>query len=419
MKAPGFKRVFRHYSRQRWSFTWIVLKRLTRYERLFKSIFKRHGVPLGLMMLAGNESSFLLRLHSRKRAMGMWQIMSHTGRRFGLKITSWVDERRDVVKATHAMIHYMKWLYRRYRSWPLVIAAYNCGEGCVDKIIKRCPKMSFWQMRQTGRCRVPRETRLHVPRFFTLVHYWRNPPKNRRMPKPFPAVRWRVVRTPGPVSLQAVGKATGLSVKELRFYNPELSSWATPPGRRYPLRIPHKCVQKVQHFFRRKKTHLKLLSVRVSPRASLRKIAAQFGVRVRILKQVNHVWNNKDLRKRRYLIVPKATAKKRWRCRRMLWALSSSTRRFRRRYPPSWLWKHWPGRLARLRRLRLRRLRRLQKSCYKVRRGETIQSVTKKLKLPKKKLLRLNPKMKRIVQGIWLRLAKRARCPGKGKKRLG
>ncbi len=401
----------RKYRTKRWGFTWIVLKRFSRYKHILEPIFRRHRMPLALMMLAGNESSFVPRLRSKKTAMGMWQIMAHTGRRFGLKITPWVDERRHVEKATDAMLRYMKFLYKRFRSWPLVIAAYNCGEGCVDRIIKRCPKMTFWQMRRHAKCWVPRETRMAVPRFFTLVHYWRNPKKLHHYPKPFPPLRWKVVRTPGAVALRTVADVTGLSLKELRLFNPALSTWATPPGQRYPLRVPAASARRLRRFFRNKRKPLSLLTLRVKSSHRLQSLAKRYKVPRSVLMQLNRVWTDAQLRKLRYVLVPRSQASKSWRRKRTYWKLGLHVRQFRRRLPPSWLFQHWPG--------RLRNRRRLRRACYKAKRKTSLRALSQRLKLKfsPRQLKRWNPKLKRIHKGSWVRLSGYARCPYRRRKK--
>lgn len=395
---PWFLRKFRT---KRWGFTWIVMKRFSRYKHILEPIFRRHRMPLALMMLAGNESSFVPRLRSNKQAMGMWQIMSHTGRRFGLRIDPWVDERRHAEKATDAMLRYMKFLYRRFRSWPLVIAAYNCGEGCVDRIIKRCPKMNFWQMRRHAKCWVPRETRMAVPRFFTLVYYYRNPKKLHHYPKPFPPLKWREVRTPGPIALKDIAKVTGLSLQELRLYNPALSSWATPPGERYPLRVPVASVHHVRRLFRNKRKSMMLLSYKVKRSSRLKTLVRRYKVPKSVLMKLNRVWTDAQLRKRPYIVVPKSRASKSWKRRRAYWRLGLHARSFRRRLPPSWLFRHWPGRLRNRRR----------RACYRVKRKTSYKALSRSLKFSFRRLRRLNPRLKRLRKGSWLRLSRYARCP--------
>ena len=93
------------------------------------------------------ESALNPRARSRTRAIGVWQFMYGTGKRYGLTINSLVDERRDPVKETHAAAKFSKDLYAIFGDWQLVVAAYNCGPGNVNKAIRRAGgKRDFWEI---------------------------------------------------------------------------------------------------------------------------------------------------------------------------------------------------------------------------------------------------------------------------------
>ena len=137
------------------------------YFPIFEEIFDMHGIPLELKYLAVIESALNPRAKSRAGATGLWQFMLGTGRIYKLQVNSLVDERCDVAAATHAAANFMKDLYNVYGDWNLVLAAYNCGPGNVNKAIKRAGgKTSYWEIYPF----LPRETRGYVPAYIGATY---------------------------------------------------------------------------------------------------------------------------------------------------------------------------------------------------------------------------------------------------------
>lgn len=132
------------------------------YFPLFEAALDRHGLPLELKYLPVIESALNPIAVSRVGATGLWQFMLRTGKGYGLEVNSLVDERRDPYKATEAAVQYLKDLYTIYGDWNLVIAAYNCGPGNVNKAIARSGgQRDYWAIYY----HLPRETRGYVPAF--------------------------------------------------------------------------------------------------------------------------------------------------------------------------------------------------------------------------------------------------------------
>ena len=132
------------------------------YFPIIEQILDEHGLPIELKYLAVVESALNPVALSRVGAAGLWQFMLPTGKSYGLEINSLIDERRDPVKATHAACRYFEDMYAIYKDWNLVLAAYNCGPGNVNKAIKRSGgKTDFWEIFPY----LPRETRSYVPLF--------------------------------------------------------------------------------------------------------------------------------------------------------------------------------------------------------------------------------------------------------------
>ncbi|TNE50608.1 MAG: LysM peptidoglycan-binding domain-containing protein [Deltaproteobacteria bacterium] len=313
-RHPSFLRLLHRFRNKDWGVMYIALRRHRLYFRMMVKTFRRYGVPPGLVFLAGVESAFHVRLHSGKTAVGIWQFIPKTGRRYGMKISTWTDDRRNVKKASRAAALYLRDLYKMFGRWELAVAAYNCGERCLQRVLRRCPGMSFWDIRLTPRCRLSRETREHVARVYAELYYWRYPPRNRRMPQPLPPIKYATVRTPGPVFVEDVAKAIGMKPKELYDLNPRLSSWTTPPGERYWLKVPPSLRDDAQRFFRkarRRRVDIWLRSHRVHRKTTLSSLSRRYRVPVALLKKLNHLENNEDLRERKHVVIP--LPKRRWR----------------------------------------------------------------------------------------------------------
>lgn len=136
------------------------------YFPIIEQVLDEHGLPIELKYLAVVESALNPVALSRVGAAGLWQFMLPTGKSYGLEINSLIDERRDPVKATHAACRYFEDMYAIYKDWNLVLAAYNCGPGNVNKAIARSGGKTFWDIYDY----LPRETRGYVPAFIGATY---------------------------------------------------------------------------------------------------------------------------------------------------------------------------------------------------------------------------------------------------------
>lgn len=140
------------------------------YFPIIEPILDQYKLPIELKYMVMIESAFNPKARSRVGASGLWQFMYYTGKQYGLKQNSYYDERYDVIKATHAACEYLKDMYDIFGDWSLVIAAYNCGAGNVNKAIKRSGKKDFWDIYY----KLPRETRMYVPSFIAATYICNN-----------------------------------------------------------------------------------------------------------------------------------------------------------------------------------------------------------------------------------------------------
>lgn len=189
------------------------------YFPIIEKILDEHDLPIELKYLAVVESALNPVALSRVGACGLWQFMLPTGKMYGLEINSLIDERRDPEKATHAACGYFKDMYEIYKDWNLVLAAYNCGPGNVNKAIRRSGgKTDFWQIFPY----LPKETRSYVPLFIAanyIMNYYCEHnicPVETDLP-----MATDTVMVNKPLHFQQVSDILGLDIEQLRALNPQ------------------------------------------------------------------------------------------------------------------------------------------------------------------------------------------------------
>ena len=211
----------------------IWLKRYEEYKNLILPILKEHEMPEELMVLAMIESGLNPKAYSRANASGMWQFIYSTGKSYGLKRDWYIDERRDIIKATHAACEYLKDLNEQFDNWYLALAAYNCGAGRVSRASRLHQTYDFWQMHS-----LPRESRNYIPYYLAAAIIAKTPEKyGFTVPKVKP-FEFEEVVLENSADLAVLARVAGIKVKLLRNYNPELRQAATPTDSPYLLKLP-------------------------------------------------------------------------------------------------------------------------------------------------------------------------------------
>ncbi len=218
------------------------LERSQMYRPFIVAELKKAGLPEEISWLPLIESGFKIRALSKARALGLWQFIPSTGYKFGLSRNYYIDERLDPEKATIAAIAYLKALHNLFGDWTTALAAYNCGESRVLRIIRR-QKINyldnFWDLFQS----LPRETSRYVPRFLATLHIINNLEKyNITISKPLSPIQYKTCEIKKQVRLQDIAKEINVSLKSLKDLNPELR-YALLPAETYQLRIPEEKVQ--------------------------------------------------------------------------------------------------------------------------------------------------------------------------------
>lgn len=217
------------------------LERVGKYGPMIRAELAARDMPQDLLYLAIIESGLDPNAYSSADAAGIWQFIEPTGERYGLEVSSYVDERRDPVKATAAALTYLQELHERFDSWFLASASYNTGENRVGRIMRETTgsekgsDASYWDISD----RLPRETRDYVPLMIAAGHIAKDPGGHG-----FPELNFQqplqfdLVNVPANTALSEVAEAAGVPVAEILDLNPHLVRQQTPPDRDWDVRVP-------------------------------------------------------------------------------------------------------------------------------------------------------------------------------------
>ena len=215
------------------------LSRGMRYLPMIRDILRAEGLPLDLAYVPLVESAFKPMAVSGAQAKGIWQFMSGTGLENGLTHDWYIDERAEAEKATRAAAKYLKSLRTMFKgNWALALAAYNAGQGRVQRALKRSGRSDFWAL--TGSTTyLPRETRNYVPSVMATMVIARDPAKYGFDIQPTDTPPVETVILPGAVDLRWIATWIGSSVRAIQALNPELRRWLTPiRAADHPLKVP-------------------------------------------------------------------------------------------------------------------------------------------------------------------------------------
>ena len=279
------------------------------YMPIFEEALDLYNLPLELKYLPVIESALNPMARSRQGAVGLWQFMLRTGKAYGLEVNTLVDERRDPVKSTRAAARYLKDLYEIYHDWNLVLAAYNCGPGTINKAIRRAGGATdFWSLYNF----LPKETRGYVPAFvaanYIMTYYCEHDISPMAMQLPEGTDTIHINR---PLNLNQVADVCNINIDQLRALNPEFRKDVIPVTEpSYALRLPS---NKMSYFLEHEdsiynynpsKYNTRRSTVKVTtPKSALRYhrirngetlggIARKYHVSVSQLRRLNHIRGN-------------------------------------------------------------------------------------------------------------------------------
>ncbi len=373
------KKYFDYYARlnrrtfERW------LRRAEPYLPYILKIFRKEGIPDDLAFLPFAESGFNPFAYSRAGAVGIWQFMAATARKYGLIVNWWIDERRDPYKSTVAAAKYLKSLYGIFQDWYLVLAAYNSGEGKILRAIRKSKKDSFFDIAKTRY--LHRETRLYVPKFMAILKIVENldalgfqPLKLKEEDIP------HRIYVKGGVDLSRFASLLGLSWKKFKHLNPQFKRYVTPPDIVSVIYLPPSLSSKAHRILALKKIrpYGGLIRYRIRKGDSWWRISRRVRVPIYILKKINRTHSN-FLTPGRFILIPKTPSNV---------YLASWSHSFKRTYPRVFKDREWIK----------------KRGNYIVKRGDTLWKISREFNVPISTLRKANGLRRSAILRVGMKL---------------
>jgi membrane-bound lytic murein transglycosylase D len=283
-----------------------TLRRSGRYLPMIRRIFSEEGVPTDLAYMAIVESAYRHNARSRAGAVGLWQFMRGTGRRYGLQCNSYVDERLSPEKSTRAAARYLRELYDVFGDWYLAMAAYNAGEGKVQRAIRRAGVRDFWALAKTQYLK--RETRNYVPAILAAIVISKDPENfgfDVELEEP---IEQEPVEIEGVTHVDVIAKCANVPPGAIRVLNPDLIGNQTPPGDDpYTVFVPAGTREEFQRNLAEIPPGDRMLYVRHVVRRgdTLSLLADRYGTTVGAIQRANEMGRRTTIREGHALLVPK------------------------------------------------------------------------------------------------------------------
>ncbi len=258
----------------------------TRYLPTILPVLDRYGLPPELAYLCVIESGFKHSVRSRARAVGIWQFIRGTSRLYGMRSDSWVDERYDFLRSTEAAARYLSALHGLFGDWELALAAYNCGEGRVQRALRDARKKGVRPVFEN--LKLPRETRHYVPYFYAGLLLSLEPARFGLAPAYEPPLAYDLAKVPGGVAVAQVAAVLGVVPQELRDLNPHLVKGRIPYAEGgYEVRIPTGLAEEKVSALETTLKEVRCLEHTVRRGDTLWGIARRYGVEMRIIQTVS------------------------------------------------------------------------------------------------------------------------------------
>jgi membrane-bound lytic murein transglycosylase D len=287
------------------------LGRSSRYLPMMRKTLREQGLPEDTVYLSMIESGFSPLALSWAKASGLWQFIEPTGRRFGLQVDFWVDQRRDPSKATAAAAGYLKELYAEFADWRLAWAGYDSGAGTIRRATRVARSNDFWEL---ARGRVLRqETKHYVPKLMAAALIAKNLKSfgfSDQEIEAQPALDYEEAQVPEATDLEVIAQAAGVGVDDLKELNPELRRWCTPPSRSendvYRIKLPSGTGQRFAENFAQvaPKDRLTFRVHHIGKGDTLSKIAASYGSAAEAVMRMNGLRDSRRLKLGSDLVVP-------------------------------------------------------------------------------------------------------------------
>jgi membrane-bound lytic murein transglycosylase D len=265
------------------------LSRSGKYMEMMKEILKGENIPEEIVFIPLIESGFSPYACSPARAVGYWQFIASTARKYGLKINWWMDERRDPVKSTVAAANYFKDLYGMFGSWNLAMAAYNAGEGKILKAINKTNSDDYWALLDTKYIRS--ETKDYVPKFIAASLIANSPEEFGFEELEYHSpLNYDEITVHSPIDIEVIADCAETTVEVIKELNPELRRWCTPPDiSEYTVRIPEDkkdvFIKNLSLIPEEKRFSIETYTVRKGD--TFKKISTKTGIPVQVILDLN------------------------------------------------------------------------------------------------------------------------------------
>lgn len=279
----------------------VWLDRKAEVHDLVTAILVEEGLPAELISLAMIESGFSTRARSSAGAVGPWQFMPGTARRYGMRISWWEDQRRDWEISTRAACRYLKDLYAEFNDWALALASYNAGEGRVRRQLRVNGHDNYWDYR------LPRQTVEYVPKFIAAARIAADPVFYGFTVAETAPLAWEELVVEEATDLNLVAACAGVSEAEVARLNPALLRGATPPGvGKHAVRVPVGTAREASLALARVPADRRLTWRKhaVKRGETLSHIATHWGTTVRAIQEANSMGRATLIRPGDQLLIP-------------------------------------------------------------------------------------------------------------------
>ena len=266
---------------------------------------QKRGMPTEVALLPMVESAFNPIAYSRSKASGIWQFIPSTGKHFGLKQSWWSDNRRDVTAATDAALDYLEKLHVMFGTWELALAAYNAGEGTVQRAIERNRRKGLPTDYQS--LQLPAETKNYVPKLQAVKNIVTNPERYGLEIAPIPDQPYFTrVEAPAKIDVSLAAKLAGVSIEEFTALNPAHNRpvMASPDGKQEILLPLGKDEEFAQNLASYDKPLVSWQTYQAKRGERLASISNKFGISVAQLRDVNDISARGRLKPNQPLLVP-------------------------------------------------------------------------------------------------------------------
>lgn len=277
-----------------------ALYRMQLHRPTVQRILDEMDMPEELIVIALIESGFAMRATSTARAVGPWQFISGTAKRYNLRVNWWYDERCDVVASTYAASHYLKDLYGIWGDWYLAFAAYNCGEFRVARQVARQKTENFWQLD------LPLQTERYVPKFLAALYILREPEKYGFTIPQVEPIRYDLVTVSEATDLDVLARCAGTTTDVIKELNPQLRRGATPPNMEIIVKVPQGAGDAALAALAAipDEERLAWSEHRVKKGETLSEIAGRYGTSVEALRDANGLRRKSMLQIGQTLMIP-------------------------------------------------------------------------------------------------------------------